>query len=207
MTKRALRLKRECYRRRRSRTLHLFLFNTDTTVQRKKHTQRYFFLPLKSHKHSVCPLLYSKTCKISTFIKGQFFCLLFIYIRIYIYIYIFIYMFIMSSLQQFSKTGNCAVLKLLIVRKKLNMGKTTTLTFNFGPFNLLVLYFDFSAWFFKKYAALPFSKLQSQTAPYCSWKSLNYCFSAPCCTSTVTDFTHVSSRTKTSPMSDSWRSG
>lgn len=31
------------------------------------------FLPLKSHKHSIGPLLYSKTCNISPFIKGPFF--------------------------------------------------------------------------------------------------------------------------------------
>lgn len=32
------------------------------------------FLPFEiAHKHSICPLLYSKTCKISTFIKGPCF--------------------------------------------------------------------------------------------------------------------------------------
>ena len=76
---RALRLKREeCYVWRRRSTLlrgpkSLTSFkNTDKTVHREKLTQRYFSFLLKSHKHSICPLLYSKTCKISTFIKGPF---------------------------------------------------------------------------------------------------------------------------------------
>lgn len=72
--KRALRLKHKCYEATKvnlcyedPRSLTSSLTRT-RQYREKKHTQRYF-----SFKHSTCPPLYSKTCKISTFIKGPFF--------------------------------------------------------------------------------------------------------------------------------------
>lgn len=73
---RALRLKREryvtktvnfCYED--LNLLLTFFKNTDMNKHRDRSLHKIVFLPFEI-KHSVCPLLYSKTCKISTFIKG-----------------------------------------------------------------------------------------------------------------------------------------
>jgi len=56
----------------RTQNLLLLLKHWQNSTQREAYTKIFFSFLLKSHKHSICPLLYSKTCKISTFIKGPF---------------------------------------------------------------------------------------------------------------------------------------
>lgn len=109
---------------------------------------KFFFLLLKSHKHSVCLLLYSKTCKISTFIKGPLFlCLLlilfrvffcFVYIKISVILHLCIQ--VIAGLQQQGKGIDRAFFSsqtgfFLFAEEKLRMGKWLLSR----PFSSLVL--------------------------------------------------------------------